>query len=80
MGAIKKTKQKKILKGFGLREVSGPCSENCHFGTADQCNYFERTTVQENLLGYYQQCGTRTSKSVQVIIFKPLVILKRNRW
>ena len=31
-------------------------------------------------LEYYQQCGTRTGECVQVIIFKPLVILKRNRW
>ena len=80
MDTIKKTKQKKILKGFALKKISGPCSENCHFGTTDQCNYFERTTAQENLLEYYQQCGTRTGECVQVIIFKPLVILKRNRW
>ena len=82
MDTVKKTKQKKILEGFALKKISGPCSENCHFGTTDQCNYFERTTVQENLLEYYRQCGTRTSKSksVQVIIFLPLVILKENRW
>lgn len=80
MGTIKKTKQKKILKEFGLKKVNGPCSENCHFGETDQCNIFERTTVQENLLEYYRQCGTRTGEWVQVIIFKPLVILKKNRW
>ncbi len=80
MGAVKKNKQKKILKGFGLKKINDTCSENCHFGTTDQCNFFERTTVQENLLEYYQKCGTRTGECVQVIIFKPLVVLKRNRW